>query len=279
MQSQRDPACSVVIPTRHPELTRELTRALDSVDRQLLDDVEVIVVIDGASASDAHSLTRAIEDSFSSLQVKVRAHQNNEGPGGARNLGIFESRGTYIAFLDDDDEWLPGKLRAQSEAMRRLGLEASCTAYLEHSTSHVDRYMSALKVAWQDSRTLARDCRIATPTVMVDRAFLMEHQLLFPENKRIEEDVDLWVRISEQTNWFYLPIASTRVYRRRDSAAQLSLDQSLGQRRYPTVHLVRYRFGRLLYEFLDGAARMIWREGPIVTKRRSAENQQVEASE
>jgi glycosyltransferase involved in cell wall biosynthesis len=105
---------SAVIPTRgRPEL---LQRAVRSALAQTLRAIEVVVVIDG-------------EDPATRLALKELAHQDGRlrvlalpasvGGSDARNRGVEAAAGEWIAFLDDDDEWLPGKLQAQIDAVGR----------------------------------------------------------------------------------------------------------------------------------------------------------------
>ena len=103
---------SAVIPTRgRPEL---LLRAVRSVLAQTLREIEAVVVIDGQDLATEHALEElAQEDS----RVRVIALPASVGGSDARNRGVAEASGKWIAFLDDDDEWLPGKLEAQIEAV------------------------------------------------------------------------------------------------------------------------------------------------------------------
>ncbi|WP_158823670.1 glycosyltransferase family 2 protein [Granulicella sp. S156] len=103
---------SAVIPTRgRPEL---LLRAVRSVLAQTLREIEAVVVIDGQDLATEHALeTLAREDG----RVRVIALPVSVGGSDARNRGVAEASGKWIAFLDDDDEWLPGKLEAQLEAV------------------------------------------------------------------------------------------------------------------------------------------------------------------
>lgn len=97
---------SVVVPTRgRPEL---LGRALDSVFRQTLSAFEVIVVVDGPDLPTMRALNE-----ISDRRLRVIPLAVNVGGSEARNIGVDASRGRWIAFLDDDDEWMPQKLSLQ----------------------------------------------------------------------------------------------------------------------------------------------------------------------
>lgn len=99
---------SVVIPTlNRPHL---VTRAIESALAQTLDSIEVIVVVDGPDPATVKELEK-IEDP----RVRVIELPVNVGLAGARNAGVQAAKGTWIAFLDDDDEWLPQKLERQLE--------------------------------------------------------------------------------------------------------------------------------------------------------------------
>lgn len=103
---------SAVIPTRNrPDL---VYRAVRSALSQTYPAAEIIVVVDGPDEATARALAE-----LDGARVKVVALPENVGPSGARNAGVREAKGTWIAFLDDDDEWLPSKLERQIEAARR----------------------------------------------------------------------------------------------------------------------------------------------------------------
>jgi glycosyltransferase involved in cell wall biosynthesis len=95
---------SVVIPVFNG--AAYVTQAIESVLDQTLLPAEVVVVDDGSSDSTAEVVQRYPPP------VHYR-RQTNQGPGAARNLGIRESKGEFLAFLDSDDLWLPEKLRLQ----------------------------------------------------------------------------------------------------------------------------------------------------------------------
>jgi len=109
MEAQAPPLISVVIPThRRPDLL--MNRSLPSALGQRYDNIEVVVVIDGPDLATEQAVAEAAgRDS----RVRSVVLPHNMGGSDARNAGVQAARGEWIAFLDDDDEWLPGKLGAQ----------------------------------------------------------------------------------------------------------------------------------------------------------------------
>lgn len=108
------PTFTVVVPThKRPALLRE---ALASVAAQTLTGSQVIVVDDAA-----HPETRAVAAEFPS--VEYVANPGNRGGSGARNAGVALATGDWVAFLDDDDLWVPHKLSAVAAVIARSGPE------------------------------------------------------------------------------------------------------------------------------------------------------------
>src|SRR5262245_36981656 len=106
------PEVSVIIPTRNrwPILSRSaLPAALMQEDVA----VEIIVVDDGSTDGTRDGLERSAGESLLVLRNEV-----SNGVSAARNRGIEAARGEWLAFLDDDDLWAPGKLRAQVDRGR-----------------------------------------------------------------------------------------------------------------------------------------------------------------
>jgi glycosyltransferase involved in cell wall biosynthesis len=106
MKTNIDPLVSAVIPTyNRPEL---VLRAVNSALNQNYSNLEVVVVIDGPDAATQKTLSRV-----SDHRLRVIVLPEKEGGCGARNAGVRAARGKWVAFLDDDDEWLPGKIAKQ----------------------------------------------------------------------------------------------------------------------------------------------------------------------
>jgi len=116
------PAVSVVIVTYNKADT--VGAAIESVLRQTFSDLEILVVDDGSTDDTA--------DRVAAYGARVRTIRKiNGGTGSARNRGIEEARGQYVAFLDGDDLWLPRKLESQMQAFQREPelIAAQCGAY------------------------------------------------------------------------------------------------------------------------------------------------------
>src|SRR5574341_1361744 len=122
---QMRPLVSVIVPTHNR--AGLLGEALDSVFAQQgageLFDLDVIVVDDASSDHPAGVVSR-----YPSARC-IRLDENR-GLSGARNVGLEAARGSYVAFLDDDDLWLPRKLKLQVAALERT--PAAGVAYSQY---------------------------------------------------------------------------------------------------------------------------------------------------
>lgn len=100
------PRVSVVIPTHHrPDL---VVRAAQSALAQTMGDLEVIAIVDGRDDA-----TRASLSAVTDPRLRVIVPPERLGNAGARNAGVVEARARWVAFLDDDDLWMPAKLERQ----------------------------------------------------------------------------------------------------------------------------------------------------------------------
>lgn len=109
------PRVSVLTPTfGRPEL---VVRAVKSALAQTVDDLEVIVVVDGRDDPTVAALSR-----FDDTRLRVMVPDRHLGNGGARNAALAVAGGQWVALLDDDDIWMPSKLERQLEAAGMSGL-------------------------------------------------------------------------------------------------------------------------------------------------------------
>ncbi|QGN49361.1 glycosyltransferase [Micromonospora sp. WMMD558] len=140
------PSVSAVVPTRdRPELLRSAVRAI--LDQDYPGDVEVVVVYDRSEPDPTLA-----ELSRPGRPVRVVRNERTPGLAGARNTGTLAATGELIAFCDDDDEWLPGKLRAQVDALAAVpGAEfVSCGIRVSYDGHTVDRSLPRDRVTLAD---------------------------------------------------------------------------------------------------------------------------------
>ncbi|MFD6565994.1 glycosyltransferase family 2 protein [Micromonospora profundi] len=110
----RQPTVSVVVPTRdRPELLRAALAAI--LAQEYAGGIEAVVVFDQSTPDE--SLTELAGVTGPDRTVRVIRNERTPGLAGARNSGTLAAEGELVAFCDDDDEWLPGKLAAQVDAL------------------------------------------------------------------------------------------------------------------------------------------------------------------
>jgi glycosyltransferase involved in cell wall biosynthesis len=161
------PTVSVVIPTyNRADLLGE---ALESVFAQSFADYEIIVVDDGSTDDTAERLK-----GYGELVRVLR--QDNLGIGPARNRGIDAARGRYVALLDSDDLWRPGKLAVQVEYMQRHPELVACSVRYSMSTAAdvpaygFDEAMGVDGVVERPMSHLARGCVfLITSAILYDK--------------------------------------------------------------------------------------------------------------
>ncbi len=207
LSSAAPPLVSVIIPARDAAAT--LARAIDSVRAQDYAPLQIIVV-DAAS----HDATAAIAAGYA--DVRLIRQPSALGAGAARNAGMAAATGEIIAFQDADDEWLPGKLRRQVDALIAdpAAVFVACGARLigldgrDHGPLFDGNIPHAGDAAWRF--LLARNT-IATPCVAVRRAALLQAGGFDPALP-VAEDQDLWIRLSLLGRLAYVDQALVRVH-------------------------------------------------------------------
>jgi glycosyltransferase involved in cell wall biosynthesis len=195
---------SVIIPAYNAE--RYIEDALKSVFDQTFSGIEIIVVDDGS-----HDGTAGIAKNY---EASIRyIHQENKGLAAARNTGIRSSSGSYLAFLDADDLFLPEKIELQSSFLDEhpeIGMVFSGFEYLGGSVLRHPVPESIRSGQGDIVLDLFRFNCIAIPTVLVRRECFDEVGL-FDETLKAVEDYDLWLRLSRKKRIAYLDRILARV--------------------------------------------------------------------
>lgn len=190
MSAKGGPLASVVIPTYNRSAF--LMRAVRSALNQTLTDIEVIVVVDGSldGTSDAR---RKLDDP----RVRFITHDQNRGAPAARNTGIRAAKGAYIAFLDDDDEWLPHKLERQVAVEKIFSGSVCGYAVRKLQSNKIERFHEL------GIKHLKKGNRFPTSCLVLKAS--IARKLEFDESLPKAQDWDLLVRLVENCRVAYVP--------------------------------------------------------------------------
>lgn len=184
---------SVIIPTyNRADLLRG---AVDSVLAQTYPNIEVIVVDNGSTDSTAEIMRSYSHDA----RVQYIYQEGSGNPVSPRNLGVSQCRGQWIAFLDSDDEWLPGKIQLQmgcASRDERIGLVYT-DVWLTDMTGKIggrysDRHTMVEGLVFED---LLRDNFMITSSVVIKRD-LFERFNGFDAHFEIAHDLDLYLKVA-----------------------------------------------------------------------------------
>jgi glycosyltransferase involved in cell wall biosynthesis len=196
------PKISVIIPTHNR--AEFLRCAITSVLSQTLQDFEVIVV-DDASVDNTQEVVR----SFGDDRIRYLRHHvtTNKGAASARNTGVLHANGDYIAFLDDDDEWLPDKLKMQLDRLElsppTLGGVYTGSLEVERSNGKiVSRIIPSKKGRIFDEMIIQN--WIGPTSTLILRKQCFEKVGLFDASLSYSEDYDMWLRVSKEYDFDYI---------------------------------------------------------------------------
>jgi glycosyltransferase involved in cell wall biosynthesis len=214
------PLVSVIIPAYN--VSGYIAEALESVFAQEYARYEVIVINDGSPD------TATLEAELARFRDRiVYLTQPNGGPSAARNAGILRARGTYVAFLDADDQWLPDCLADQvARATADPGLSVVYgDARIIGNPAYAGKTLMELARSTDEVTflsLLSLQCPITTSCAMVRRDACVAAGMFDPALRR-SEDFDLWLRIAHQGGRFAFTKKILGLYRRHDTGASADL--------------------------------------------------------
>lgn len=196
----QNPKVSVVIPTYNR--AHLLPKAIQSVLNQTYQDLEIVLVDDGSTDN-----TEEVIKDFKDERIRYIRHNQNKGASAARNTGIRESRGKYIAFQDSDDEWFLDKLKQQIEAFADTSPEVGIV-YSGFYRIEADKkiYLPNDHLPQKEGNIhneLLEGNFVGTPTVLVKKE-CFENKKYFDENLPALEDWELWIELSKYYHFKYI---------------------------------------------------------------------------
>lgn len=218
------PQVSVVIPTYNRD--KFVVKAIESVLRQRVTDLDVLVIDDGSTDD-----TRIALKEYSH---KIRyIYQENAGVSAARNAGIRLAKGEWVAFLDSDDEWAKDYLSTQVEQIERL---PGAVAHITNAFTvphHGERRSLFLESGFIE-RFKAKPCVVLERPLqaiityalwflqsMIVRRDVLSEAGLFDEDLSIAEDLDVIARVAMRGPFTFCKKELVEVYRREEAAENL----------------------------------------------------------
>ncbi len=216
------PLVSVILPAYNAE--RFLGRALRSALAQTYPHLEIIVVDDGST-----DRTAEVIRSFTDARVRSLS-QPNRGQGAARNLGIRESAGRYLTFLDADDVYLPQKVERQVECLTGHPDRAVVFCDALHFYSRRPRTLLVRRSRPRPSDMLRELVRasVVNPNTMMVSGEILRGGLWFREDRYYPEEWDLCLRLARAGHRFeYQPEGLVIVEIREDSNTTMAVQLPL----------------------------------------------------
>jgi glycosyltransferase involved in cell wall biosynthesis len=193
------PQVSVIIPTRNR--SESLPLAIRSVVGQTFTDFE-LVIVDDASDEPVHDIVKGFKDA----RVRCIRHERRRGGAAARNTGIRNTTGEFVAFLDDDDEWYPEKLARQVSILLRSDSEigAVYAGYdvVNRNTGSIPGQKVPVHRGDLSSVLLTANL-IGTTSCMLLRRKCFADVGMFDESLPSFQDYDLWIRLSRAYQFDY----------------------------------------------------------------------------
>ncbi len=169
--------------------------SIKSVIDQDHKNIEIILINDASTEN-----IKAINDiAKKEKRIKLITNKKNLGSAKSRNIGIEQSTGEFITFLDSDDLYLKNKLSYQLNFMIENLVDFSHTSYRLFSNNRTIKRVNSGRNNYLYPEIIS-GCSIATPTVMVNSKILKLNKIKFPEKYKYGEDICTWIDLSKKTN-------------------------------------------------------------------------------
>ncbi|SFN72256.1 Glycosyltransferase involved in cell wall bisynthesis [Bizionia echini] len=195
---------SIIIPTYNR--ASYIGAALNSIMAQSYTHWECLVVDDG-SKDNTEEIMHAICEQDSRISYYKRSKDYPKGVNGARNFGIANSKGSYIAFCDDDDFWLPEKLEKQIpifKAHPEVGLVTGNIEYVNADGVRTGRIIAQRGNHGYVFEDLLFKNRLSMITPVIRRS-VIDKVGLFNTNFTLSEDWEYWRRVAYYYPFYALP--------------------------------------------------------------------------
>lgn len=197
------PLVSCVIPSY--KRSDSLKRAISSVLAQTYKNIEVLVVDDNTSGDEySNALRKIIGEYKDDPRVQLVLQEKHINGAEARNEGVRHSSGTLIAFLDDDDEWLPSKIEKQVQILNtNLDIDGVSCLYNEFANGELFHSCPPYNGDGLHQKIFQREVAVFTSTILLRKNALLEAGL-FDNSLRRHQDLQLLLDFTKQHQIFVL---------------------------------------------------------------------------
>ena len=189
------PTVSIIMP--YYNAAAYIFETIEAIIAQTYRDWELVIVDDCSPAPETSEVLKKVV--VMDERIRMICSKINGGAGCARNIGIKEAKGRYIAFCDSDDWWYPTKLEEQLKWMRENEYEFTCTWY-EDANENLESYYTMKQEPKQNYNNMISGCNIGTPGVIYDTVRIGKKYM--PTLRRAE-DWGLWMTILKEVDFIY----------------------------------------------------------------------------
>ncbi len=205
------PMVTVIIPTYNR--TKYLKNSIQSVLNQTYQDFEIIVI------NDAGEEVEPIIESLNDPRIKYINHKTNKGVAAARNTGLKNAKGKYIAYLDDDDIYYTNHLQTLVEKLEssKNKVAYSDTYFVQSSLDENGEEIiesKTLPYSFDFSKELLLLMNIAPTQCFMHAKECIDKIGYFDENFSTHEDWEYWIRLSQQYDFLHIKEVTSQVNRR-----------------------------------------------------------------
>lgn len=212
---------SVIIAT-HNRPTM-LIRAVESVTQQISPPGEIVIINDGSDTSYKRSLEEIKRGLQPDIELIYERLSTSGGAAKARNIGVKESSGSIIMFLDDDDRWRPEKIANQIQIFQNNpGVGMVYSGRIVVNEKGEELYKITPQYQGDLYRTLLEKNVIGVTSSVAMRRSLFEQVGGFDPKMPARQDYDLWIRAAKHTQIGYDPSATVEWSTQIERGAQMS---------------------------------------------------------
>lgn len=194
--------------TTYKRPTSILKRAIDSIVNQTYKNIELIIVNDAPQEDQLREEIKNLLDKYKTIPINYIVNDKNMGACYSRNTGIKNAKGKFIAFLDDDDEWLPTKLKKQYELIVKEDVDLVYCSHYEidgyGKTKLIEEGLAREGKNTDDFERLLCENFIGSTSYPLIKLESIKNIGGFNLDLKSSQDYELWLRFTKKYNIAYL---------------------------------------------------------------------------